>query len=265
MSPPAAHRARPAAPPAATSSGSSLSVQGDRVADAGFAASGCGATIAAGSAAVTLVRGRPLLEAARVGAEAISRELGGLSAGKLHAADLASDALHRALGAAVAASARCAPDPGRTLVAMSGGVDSAVAAAAGPARRARRGRRDAGAVGRRGERRPAQLLLGRRGARRARGGPRDGDAPSHARPARRLPRRRGRPLPRRPRRGGDAEPVHPLQRSRAPRRDARPRAPARRGATSPPGTTRAWSTTARARCCAPPPTPRRTRPTCSPR
>jgi tRNA-specific 2-thiouridylase len=106
----------------------SVCVQGDRVADAGFEASGCGATIAAGSAAVALVRGRPLLEAARVGAGAISAELGGLSAGKLHAADLASDALHRALGAAVAAQAACAPEPRRTLVAMSGGVDSAVAA-----------------------------------------------------------------------------------------------------------------------------------------
>ena len=34
----------------------------------GFDARGCGATIAAGSAAVALVRGRPLLDAARIGA-----------------------------------------------------------------------------------------------------------------------------------------------------------------------------------------------------
>jgi tRNA-specific 2-thiouridylase len=51
-----------------------------------------------------------------------------LSPGKLHAAELAADALHRALGAAAAARAALAPDPARTLVAMSGGVDSAVAA-----------------------------------------------------------------------------------------------------------------------------------------
>ena len=51
------------------------------------------------------MRGRPLLEAARVGAGAIAAELGGLSPGKLHAADLAADALHRALGAAAAAEA----------------------------------------------------------------------------------------------------------------------------------------------------------------
>ena len=106
----------------------SLAVDGDRVADAGFEASGCGATIAAGSATVALVRGAPLLEAARVGPDAIAAELGGLSVGKLHAADLAADALHRALGAAAAADARLAADSERTLVALSGGVDSAVAA-----------------------------------------------------------------------------------------------------------------------------------------
>ena len=61
---------------------------------------GCGALTAAGSAAVTLVEGAPLLDAARVGTHAIAAELGGLSPGKLHAAELAADALHRALGAA---------------------------------------------------------------------------------------------------------------------------------------------------------------------
>jgi tRNA-specific 2-thiouridylase len=106
----------------------SLRVEGDRVADAGFEASGCGAAIAAGSAAVDLVHGRSIFDAARVGSPAIASELGGLSAGKLHAADLASDALSRALGAASRAGARAALAPGRTLVAMSGGVDSAVAA-----------------------------------------------------------------------------------------------------------------------------------------
>ncbi|MDP9383735.1 MAG: tRNA 2-thiouridine(34) synthase MnmA, partial [Actinomycetota bacterium] len=57
-----------------------------------------------------------------------AEELGGLLPGKLHAADLAADALHSALGAAVRADGGLEPDPGRTLVAMSGGVDSAVAA-----------------------------------------------------------------------------------------------------------------------------------------
>ena len=99
-----------------------------RITDAGFDASGCGASIAAGSAVVCLVRGVPLLQAARIGTEEIARELGGLSAAKRHAAELASDALHRALGGAVRASVVLAPAADRTLVAMSGGVDSAVAA-----------------------------------------------------------------------------------------------------------------------------------------
>jgi tRNA-specific 2-thiouridylase len=105
-----------------------VAVEGDRVADAGFEAAGCGAAQAAASAAVELVLGAPVLEAARVGSGTIADALGGLSPGKLHAADLASDALARALGAAVAADGAAAPDPQRTLVAMSGGVDSAVAA-----------------------------------------------------------------------------------------------------------------------------------------
>jgi tRNA-specific 2-thiouridylase len=103
-------------------------VEGDRVADAGFEASGCGAAIAAGSAAVELVRGAGVLDAARVGTHTISGALGGLSPGKLHAAELAAEALARALGRAVAADGHAAIHPQRTLVAMSGGVDSAVAA-----------------------------------------------------------------------------------------------------------------------------------------
>ena len=106
----------------------SLRIDGERVAAAGFDASGCGTMTAAGSAAVTLVRGESVLDAARVGAHAIADELGGLSPGKFHAADLAADALHRALGAAARTTAAVPADPRRTLVAMSGGVDSAVAA-----------------------------------------------------------------------------------------------------------------------------------------
>jgi tRNA-uridine 2-sulfurtransferase len=119
----------------------SVRVEGDRVAAAGFAAEGCGALTAAGSAVVTLVEEAGVLDAARVGAREVAAELGGLSPGKLHAAELAADALHRALGSAAAAQASLAPDPGRTLVAMSGGVDSAVAALL-----AARGGRDAVAV-----------------------------------------------------------------------------------------------------------------------
>jgi tRNA-specific 2-thiouridylase len=99
-----------------------------RIIGAGFDASGCGATIAAGSAVISLIRGTPLLDAARLGPQQIEAELGGLSIAKRHAAELAADALHRALGGAVRGSAALAPAADRMLVAMSGGVDSAVAA-----------------------------------------------------------------------------------------------------------------------------------------
>jgi tRNA-specific 2-thiouridylase len=102
-------------------------VEGDRVVEAGFDAEGCGAARAAGSAVVELVEGRPLVDAARIEPDDVASALGGLIPAKRHAAELAADALHRALGAA-ATSARLGPDPRRTLVAMSGGVDSAAAA-----------------------------------------------------------------------------------------------------------------------------------------
>ena len=98
-----------------------------RIAAAGFDASGCAAIQAAGSAAVELVEGTPFLDAARIGPAEITEELGGLIPGKAHAATLAADALHRALGSA-SRSLRLEACRSRTLVAMSGGVDSAVAA-----------------------------------------------------------------------------------------------------------------------------------------
>ena len=126
-------------------------VVGERVVEAGFDAEGCGAARAAGSAVVELVEDRPFLEAARVTADDVSDALGGLIPPKRHAAELAADALHRALGAAAKDGADhgaamkdaaplppsdnadvenlcLAPNPRRTLVAMSGGVDSAAAA-----------------------------------------------------------------------------------------------------------------------------------------
>src|SRR3954454_20215389 len=70
------------------------------VVEAGFDASGCGAALAAGSAVVELVENRSFVDAARIGPDDIDRELGGLLPAKRHAAELAADALHRALGAA---------------------------------------------------------------------------------------------------------------------------------------------------------------------
>jgi tRNA-uridine 2-sulfurtransferase len=104
-------------------------VEADRVAEAGFDASGCGAVQAAGSAVVELVEGAPLLKAARLDSASVAEALGGLSPATRHGADLAADAFHRALGAAGRDGAfGVAPSARRTLVAMSGGVDSAAAA-----------------------------------------------------------------------------------------------------------------------------------------
>jgi tRNA-specific 2-thiouridylase len=104
-------------------------VEGERVAEAGFDASGCAAVRAAGSAVVELVVGGPLLDAARVTPDRVAGALGGLLPASRHAAELAADALHRALGAAARdGAAALAASSRRTLVAMSGGVDSAAAA-----------------------------------------------------------------------------------------------------------------------------------------
>jgi tRNA-uridine 2-sulfurtransferase len=104
-------------------------VEGDTVVEAGFDTEGCGAARAAGSAVVELVEGARVLDAARVTIDDIADALGGLVPPKRHAAQLAADALHRALGAAARAGApRLEPSARRTLVAMSGGVDSAAAA-----------------------------------------------------------------------------------------------------------------------------------------
>jgi tRNA-uridine 2-sulfurtransferase len=104
-------------------------VDGDRIVEAGFDAEGCGAARAAGSAVVELVAGERFLDAARVTPEDVTDALGGLIPPKRHAATLAADALHRALGSAAKGGAVApAPSARRTLVAMSGGVDSAAAA-----------------------------------------------------------------------------------------------------------------------------------------
>src|SRR4051812_32425628 len=80
-----------------------------RVVDITFDAEGCGAILAAASATTFLADGAPLLDTARIGPAEITAELGGLSAGKRHAADLAADALHRALSKAWAAETVAVP------------------------------------------------------------------------------------------------------------------------------------------------------------
>jgi tRNA-specific 2-thiouridylase len=107
----------------------SLLLEGGTVERVMFDAEGCGATRAATAAVAEMVEGEPVLAAARLGTDEVDAALGGLTPAKRHAAQLAADALHRALAGAAASSRRLAPGaPGRVLVAMSGGVDSAVAA-----------------------------------------------------------------------------------------------------------------------------------------
>ncbi len=107
----------------------SLELEAGRIAAVSFDAEGCGATRAATAAAAELVDGESVIAAAGIGTDEVDAALGGLSAAKRHAAQLAADALHRALAGAAASSERLADSAsGRVLVAMSGGVDSAVAA-----------------------------------------------------------------------------------------------------------------------------------------
>ncbi|MBN8866876.1 MAG: tRNA 2-thiouridine(34) synthase MnmA [Solirubrobacterales bacterium] len=107
----------------------SLVISEGRIESAGFGTEGCAATRAACACACELVEGESVLEAARIGADRIEDALGGLSPARRHAAMLTADALHRALSAAASSGETLsAPVPGRVLVAVSGGVDSAVAA-----------------------------------------------------------------------------------------------------------------------------------------
>ncbi len=145
----------------------SFLVEDERIASVSFETEGCGATKAATAAVVEMVDGAPVLAAAAIDIDAVDAAIGGLTPAKRHAAQLAADALHRGLASAAASSARLAifapkaPNPAadderaeasfsvssaadatasslsgsrsaapieRVAVAMSGGVDSAVAA-----------------------------------------------------------------------------------------------------------------------------------------
>ncbi len=107
-----------------------LVVRAGKIADAGFAAEGCAALTASASAVVELVKGAEVLVAAEVSREKISAQLDGLSAEREHAAVLAEEALHRALGQLLAEDGPplIEGSQNRVLIALSGGVDSAVAA-----------------------------------------------------------------------------------------------------------------------------------------
>ena len=125
----------------------SLSLADGRVAAVTFDTEGCGATRAATAAVAEAIDGEPILEAARLSTDSVETMIGGLTPAKRHAAVLAADALHRALSLAASSGVPLGPAPvragswptdcpsgrripplPRVAVAMSGGVDSAVAA-----------------------------------------------------------------------------------------------------------------------------------------
>jgi len=118
----------------------SFLIEHERIASVSFDSEGCGATRAATAAVAEMVDGAPVLEAAGIDIDAVDEAIGGLTPAKRHAAQLAADALHRGLASAAASSERlaafvpttagppAAAPRERVAVAMSGGVDSAVAA-----------------------------------------------------------------------------------------------------------------------------------------
>lgn len=101
------------------------------VAQATFEAEGCAALRACAAATCEEIDGGSLLAAAGLGTGRIAELVGGLTPQGGHAAELVGDALGRALAALASSGERltAAPRHGeRILVAISGGVDSAVAA-----------------------------------------------------------------------------------------------------------------------------------------
>jgi tRNA-specific 2-thiouridylase len=109
----------------------SLSVSDGGIESVSFDHEGCSATAAATAATAELAEGSSVLAAARIDPDEIADELGGLGPSHRHAAVLAADALHRALSGLACSGLPVveAPSDGeRVLVALSGGVDSAVAA-----------------------------------------------------------------------------------------------------------------------------------------
>jgi tRNA-uridine 2-sulfurtransferase len=128
----------------------SILVADGRIESVTFDAEGCGATRAATAAVAEMIDGSLVLEAALIDIDTVDEAIGGLTPAKRHAAQLAADAVHRALSGAASSSLPLAAGSGtggppeepprnlrrrgasrpspRVAVAMSGGVDSAVAA-----------------------------------------------------------------------------------------------------------------------------------------
>ena len=96
------------------------------IADARFGAAACAHATAAAAWACRRSQGRAFLDAARASLADCAEELG-LTGHARDCAAVALDALHAALGDAAERALALPPAHGRVAVAMSGGVDSAVA------------------------------------------------------------------------------------------------------------------------------------------
>lgn len=108
-----------------------LRIAGGRIREARFLAFGCPSATAAASAACARLAGATMDQALLLSTEALNADLGGLDAHRRHGPELVSDAVARALEAWYSARLGAVGLPlagNRVAVAMSGGVDSAVAA-----------------------------------------------------------------------------------------------------------------------------------------
>ena len=76
-----------------------LSVKDNHVENATFLTDGCGATLACGSSVTELLRGKTRLQASRIQAQHVIRDLNGLPPSHTHCAVLAVQALKKALEA----------------------------------------------------------------------------------------------------------------------------------------------------------------------
>ncbi len=74
-----------------------LRIEDEVVTDARYMTEGCMQVVACGSALTSLIKSRPLNQAAKVDADAIEAELGGLDADHRHCAELAERTLKEAL------------------------------------------------------------------------------------------------------------------------------------------------------------------------
>lgn len=82
----------------------SFAVTAGRIAEVSFDTEGCGATRAATAAVAEAIDGAPVLDAALLDIATIDAAIGGLTPAKRHAAQLATDALHRALQTAASSN-----------------------------------------------------------------------------------------------------------------------------------------------------------------